>query len=104
MAAFERLLKRVVDYIRQEGDKESVLVTEGLESFTTPMIQVPQMPQRIPDPDNPGALMEDRGAMIMWKGELHHLPTQKNGLRNGLVQSYALLWIQCTPLMNSKLE
>ena len=103
-AAFERSLKRVVDYIRREGDKESVLVAEGLESFTTPVIQVPPMPPRMPDPDNPGTLIEDRGAMIMWEGELRHLPTQRNNLRNGLVQSYALLWNQCTPLMKSKLE
>ena len=103
-AAFERSLKRVADYIRREGDKESVLVADGIESFTMPTIQVPPMPPWVEDPNNPGAMMEDRGAMIMWEGELRHLPTRRNDLRNGLVQSYALLWNQCAPLMKSKLE
>lgn len=105
-AIFEKSLKQVADYIRREGDKESVLVlvADGLESFTMPTINVLPMPPRIEDPNNPGVMIEDRGAMIMWEGELRHLPTQRNYLRNGLVQSYALLWNQCTPLMRSKLE
>ena len=40
----------------------------------------------------------------MWEGELRHLPSWRNDLQNGLVQSYALLWNQCTPLMKNKLE
>ena len=103
-AAFEKSLKRVVHYIRREGEKECVLMADGLEKFTMPMIQVPPMPPRVKDPLNPGVLIEDRGAMIMWEGELRHLPTRRNDLRNGLVQSYTLLWNQCTPLMKSKLE
>jgi hypothetical protein len=58
-----------------EGDKESVLVAEELESFTTQVIQVPPIPPRMPDRDNPGALIDDRGAMIMWERALCHLPT-----------------------------
>ncbi len=103
-AAFERSLKRVADYIRREGDKESVLVAEGIETFSTPTIPIPTMPGRIEDPINPGVMIENRGAMIMWEGELRHLPTRRNDLRNGLVQSYAIIWNQCTPTMKSKLE
>ena len=103
-ASFERSPKRVADYIRREGNKESVLVAEGIETFTTPTIQVPPMPAMIPDPNTPGAMMEDRGSMIMWEGELRHLPTQRNDLKKGLVQSYAILWNQSTPTMRSKLE
>ena len=69
-ASFEKSLKRVADYIRREGDKENILVADGLESFTMPIITVPPMPPRIEDPKNPGVIIEDRGAMIMWEGEL----------------------------------
>ena len=31
-AAFEKSLKRVADYIRREGEKECVLMAEGLEN------------------------------------------------------------------------
>jgi hypothetical protein len=55
-------------------------VADGLETFTMPVIQVPPMPPRIEDPNNPGVLIEDRGAMIMWEGELRHLPIRKNVL------------------------
>jgi hypothetical protein len=72
-ATFEKSLKRVADYIRREGDKESVLVADGLEAFTTPRIEVPPMPPRIEDPANPGIMIEDRGAMIMWEGELSEM-------------------------------
>ena len=69
-ASFEKSLKRVADYIRREGDKESILVAEGLESFTMPIITAPPMPPLIEDPNNPGIMIEDRGAMIMWEGKL----------------------------------
>ncbi len=58
-------------------------MADGLEKFTMPTIQVPPMPPRVKDPLNPGVLIEDRGAMIMWEGELRHLPTRRNDLRNG---------------------
>ena len=77
---FEKSLKRVADYICQEGDKENVLATNGLESFTTPVINAPRMPPRIEDPANPGSMIEDRGAMIMWQGELRHLTTHRTDL------------------------
>ena len=69
-------------------------MAEGIETFTTPTIPIPTMPGRIKDPLNPGVMIEDRGAMIMWEGELRHLPTRRNNLRNGLVQSYAIIWNQ----------
>ena len=72
-ATFEKSLKRVSNYIRREGDKESVMVANGLETFTMPNIPVPPMPPQVKDPNNPGVMTEDRGAMIMWEGELCHL-------------------------------
>jgi hypothetical protein len=42
--------------------------------------------------------------MIMWEGDLRHIPTWRNYLKNGLVTSYALLWNQCSPLVKVKLE
>ena len=93
-----KTLKRVVDYICREGEKESVLITQGSESFTTSTIQIPPMQPMIADLNNPGAMIKDQGAMIMWGGELQYLPTQKNDLRNRLVQAYELLWNQCTPI------
>ena len=69
-ASLKRFLKQVADYIRREGDKESILVADGLESFTMPIITVPPRPPRIEDPNNPGVMIEDRGAMIMWEGKL----------------------------------
>ena len=90
-AVFEGSLKRAVDYIRQDGDKESVFIAKGLESFTTPVIQVSPMPPKMPDPDNPSPLIRNRGAMIMWEAELCHLLIQRNDLHNGLVQGCALL-------------
>ena len=58
-ASFEKSLKRVVDYIHREGEKVSVLITQGIESFTTPTIQMPTIPPMITDPNNPGAMIKD---------------------------------------------
>lgn len=52
-----------------------MLVAEGLESFTTPVIPVPPMLPKMLDPDYSGAMIEDRGVTTMWEGELCHLPT-----------------------------
>ena len=103
-ADFERSLKMVADYIHQDGDTESMLVARGIKTFTTTTINAPPMPPRIEDPDNTGVMIEDHEAMIMWDGELCCFPTQRNDLRNGLVQGYALLCNQCTSLMRSKLK
>jgi hypothetical protein len=35
--AFERALTRVMDYIHHEGKKESILITEAIETLTTQM-------------------------------------------------------------------
>jgi hypothetical protein len=79
-------------------------MAEGLENFTMPTIQVPPMPPRVKDLLNPGLMIEDQGAMIMWEGEQCHLPTRRNDIPNGLVQSYALVGNQCTLLVKSNLE
>ena len=48
--------------------------------------------------------MDDRGAVVMWEGELRGKPSRRNDLANGMVQAYALLWDQCSDVVKSKLE
>lgn len=70
-ADFERLLNRVAGYIRLEGDKENVLVASGIETFTIPNTEMPPLPPSVEDPGNPGVLIKDNRAKIMWE-ELRH--------------------------------
>lgn len=104
VATFEKSLKRITDYIHREGDKGECSGGRWPKNLYDAYHTVPPMLPQIEDPNNLGVLIEDRGVMIMWEGELRHLPTGRNDLRNGLVHSYTLLWNQCTPLMKSKLE
>ena len=67
-------------------------MVDRLKTFTVLTIHVAPMPPRIEDLTNSDIMIEDRVTMLIWEGELCHLPSCRNDLRNGLVQIYALLW------------
>lgn len=110
---FEKSKKHITAYIRREGDDEAVLVADGLEAMITPTIVRPPMPARIPDPNHvpdpanvnaPVPMIEDRGEMLIWEGEMKMIPRREAALKTGMVKAYATIWEQCSPVTRSKLE
>ena len=70
--------KEIIAYIRREGDKEAILIANGLEQGVIPTITVPPRPPRIENPDNMGAvppdMIDNEAELLIWQGELKLIP------------------------------
>ena len=69
-----------------------------------PTILVPARPPQIPDPNNPGAMMDDEAEMYIWQGMLKMVPGRRKDLDEGMVSVFAKYFDQCSLTVRSKLE
>ena len=103
-AQFEKSNKAIIEYIRREGNKEPILIAQALETDVAPTIAVPQPPPQIPDPLNPGMMIDDQAEIFMWQSTLKQVPVRRVNLAEGLVTAYTLYLDQCSLTVRSKLE
>ena len=103
-AQFEKSNKAIIEYIRREGTKEPIVIAEALETGVAPMIPVPPAPPQIPDPVNPGVMIDDQAEIFMWQSTLKQVPVRRVNLAEGLVTAYTLYLDQCSMTVRSKLE
>lgn len=74
-AQFEKSNKAVIEHIRRDGSKELILIADALETGVVPTIPVPPRPPQIPDPANPGAMIDDEAEILIWQGILKMVPS-----------------------------
>jgi hypothetical protein len=103
-AQFEKSNKAIIEYIRREGSKEPIIIAEALETGVAPTIVVPPAPPQIPDPNNPGLMIDDQAEIFMWQSTLKQVPVRRVNLAEGLVTAYTIYLDQCSPTVRSKLE
>lgn len=86
-AQFEKSNTAIIEYIRQEGTKENILIANALETGVAPTIPVPAFPLQIADPINLGQMINNQGKVFIWQSTM---PIHRVNLEERLIGAYAI--------------
>ena len=103
---FNRAKKAIINCVQMTGEREAMAIANAVEAMIAPTIpQPPRPPQIVQLPAAaPPVMIDDETGIIMWQGDLNTLLGRRRDLAERSNQTYAIIWDQCSPTMEGKLD
>ena len=99
---FHRFLKQIADYIQLNyGNK----VSEGIQTMTPVIIDIPAVPQDKQDPDDPSNIIKVTDIDIyLWKEKHKKASPKLDKYKTDMARAFILIFHQCTPSLKNDIE